>query len=171
MISWCPAQNQISLGICPVWSVFTVYTLKSLLLSNLLSAQRRLIRLGGCPCWSDFPESPVILLVFSCAGSVVVKTVQISRPITLEPTGAVAQLLERPVWVREVVGSIPSQVIPKTLKIVIGALLDSMTTLAQRRHWVVSLADGYPSLSNAGPTLGKPWYQSNESFKVSKIMS
>ena len=39
-----------------------------------------------------------------------------------EPTGAVAQLLERPVCVREVMGSIPGQVIPKTLKIVLAAL-------------------------------------------------
>ena len=37
------------------------------------------------------------MLVLSCAGSVMVKTVQISRMITFEPTGAVAQLLERPV--------------------------------------------------------------------------
>ena len=51
-----------------------------------------------------------------------VKTVQNSRPITFEPTGAVAQLLERPVCVREVVGSIPGRVIPKTLKIILAAL-------------------------------------------------
>ena len=51
-----------------------------------------------------------------------VKPVQISRPITFEPTGAVAQLLKRPVCVREVVGSIPGQVIPKTLKTVLAAL-------------------------------------------------
>ena len=50
------------------------------------------------------------------------KTVQISRPITFEPTGAVAQLLERPVCVREVVCSIPGQIIPKTFKMVLAAL-------------------------------------------------
>ena len=50
------------------------------------------------------------------------KIVQISRPITFEPTGAVVQLLERPVCVREVVGSIPGRVIPKTLKMVLAAL-------------------------------------------------
>ena len=50
------------------------------------------------------------------------KIVQISRPITFEPTGAVAKLLERPVCVREVVGSIPSRVIPKTFKMVLTAL-------------------------------------------------
>ena len=60
--------------------------------------------------------------VLSCAGSVMVKTVQISRPITFKPTGAVAMLLERPVCVREVVGSIPGRVIPKTLKMVLAAL-------------------------------------------------
>ena len=68
------------------------------------------------------PGSPVILLVLSCAGSIMVKTVQISRPITFEPTGAVAQLLESPACVREVVGSIPGRVIPKTLKMVSAAL-------------------------------------------------
>ena len=43
---------------------------------------------------------------------------QINRPITFEPTGAVAQLLERPVCIREVMGSIPGRVIQKTLKMV-----------------------------------------------------
>ena len=51
-----------------------------------------------------------------------VKSVQISRPNIFERTGAVTQLLERPVCVREVVGSIPGRVIPKTLKMVLAAL-------------------------------------------------
>ena len=51
-----------------------------------------------------------------------VKTVLISRPDIFEPTGAVAQLLERPVCVREVVGSIPGRVIPNTLSMVLAAL-------------------------------------------------
>ena len=51
-----------------------------------------------------------------------VKTVQISRSITFEPTGAVAQLLESPGCVWEVVDSIPARVIPKTLKMVLAAL-------------------------------------------------
>ena len=50
------------------------------------------------------PGSQAFLLVLSCAGSVMETPVQISRPITFEPTGAVAQLLERPVCVREAVG-------------------------------------------------------------------
>ena len=50
-----------------------------------------------------------------------VKTVQISRPITFKPTGAVAQLLERPVCVREV-AAIPGRVIPKTFKMILAAL-------------------------------------------------
>ena len=50
------------------------------------------------------------------------KNVQINRPITFEPTGAVAQLLERPVCIREVMGSIPGRVIPKTFKMVLAAL-------------------------------------------------
>ena len=52
-----------------------------------------------------------------------VKTVQISKLITFESTGAAAQLLERPVCVREVVGSIPGRVLPKTLKMVFLAAL------------------------------------------------
>ena len=86
--------------------------------------------------WSDwagihvdliFPGNPVILLVLSCAGSIMVKNVQISRPITFEPTGAVVQVLERPVCVRHVVSSISSQVIPKTFKMVLAALLFALS--------------------------------------------
>ena len=49
----CPAKTQISLAIRPVWSVFTVCMKKVWVLSYPLSAQRRLIRLGGCPGWSE----------------------------------------------------------------------------------------------------------------------
>ena len=51
-----PAKTQISLGIHPVWSVFAVCMKKHWALNcmYLLSAQWRLIRLGGCPGW---PES------------------------------------------------------------------------------------------------------------------
>ena len=69
-----------------------------------------------------FPGSPVILLVLSCTGSDMVKTVQISRPNIFEPTGTVAKLLERPACVREVVGSVPGRVMPKTFKMVLAAL-------------------------------------------------
>ena len=48
-----PAKTQISLGIRPVWSVFTVRMKKVWFLSYPLSAQRRLIRLGQCPGWSE----------------------------------------------------------------------------------------------------------------------
>ena len=51
-----------------------------------------------------------------------VKTVQISRPITFDPSGAVAQLLEHPVCIWEVVGLTLGRVIPKTLKMVLAAL-------------------------------------------------
>ena len=44
-----PAKPQISLGIRPVLSVFAVHMKKAWVLSYPLSAQRRLIRLGGCP--------------------------------------------------------------------------------------------------------------------------
>ena len=56
-----------------------------------------------------------------------VKTVSISRPITFKSIGAVAQLLERPVCEREVVGSIPGRVIPKTFKMVLAALLFALS--------------------------------------------
>ena len=48
-----PVKTQISLGICPVWSVFAVRMKKAWVLSYPLRAQRRLIRLGGCPGWSE----------------------------------------------------------------------------------------------------------------------
>ena len=47
------AKTQISLGIRPVWSVFAVRMKKHRVLSYPLSAQRRLIRLGGCQGWSE----------------------------------------------------------------------------------------------------------------------
>ena len=56
-----------------------------------------------------------------------VKTVQISRPITVKLIGAVVQLLERSVCVREVIGSITGRVIPKTLKMVLAALLFALS--------------------------------------------
>ena len=54
---WCvfPAKTQISLGIHPVWSVFAVSIKKAWVLSYILSAQHRLIRLGRCLGWSEFP--------------------------------------------------------------------------------------------------------------------
>ena len=63
-------KTWISMGIHPVWSVFAVRMKKAWVLSYLLSAQRRLIRLGGCPGWSwVFPGCTVTLLVLSCRGS------------------------------------------------------------------------------------------------------
>ena len=65
-----PAKTQLSLGICPVWSVFAVHMKKPWILSYLLSAQRRLIGLGGCPGWSeDSLGTHAILLILSCSGS------------------------------------------------------------------------------------------------------
>ena len=52
-----PAKIQISLGIRPVRSVFAVRMKKAWVLSYPLSAQRRLIRLGGCPGWSELGEN------------------------------------------------------------------------------------------------------------------
>ena len=45
----CPAKTQISLGICPVWSVFTVGVKKPWVLSYPLSAHWRL--------WSDWVDA------------------------------------------------------------------------------------------------------------------
>ena len=47
----CAILTQISLGICPVWSVFAVSMKKAWVLSYPLSAQRRLW--GRCPGWSE----------------------------------------------------------------------------------------------------------------------
>ena len=50
---WHTRLAKISLGIRPVWSVFAVRIKKGWVLSYPLSAQRRLIRLGGCPDCSE----------------------------------------------------------------------------------------------------------------------
>ena len=64
-----PVKTLISLGIRPVWSVFTVRMNKAWVLSYPLSAQRRLIRLGGCLGLSESSlGTQVILLVLSCTG-------------------------------------------------------------------------------------------------------
>ena len=52
-VSVRPAKTQISLGICRLIRVFAVCMKKPWVLSYPLSAQRRLIRLGGCPGWSE----------------------------------------------------------------------------------------------------------------------
>ena len=68
----CPAKTQISLGICPVWSVFAVRMKKAWVLSYPLSRQRRLIRLGRCPGWSESSlGTHAILLVLSWRDSFV----------------------------------------------------------------------------------------------------
>ena len=65
-----PAKTQISLGIRPVWSVFAVRMKKALALSYPMSAQWRLIRLGGCLGWSESSlGAHAILLLLSWGGS------------------------------------------------------------------------------------------------------
>ena len=49
--------------------VLAVHMKKAWVLSYPLSAQRRLIRLGGCPGWSESSLGAVILLVLSWGGS------------------------------------------------------------------------------------------------------
>ena len=62
-----PAKTQIILGIHPIWSVFAVRMKKAWVLSYLLWAQQRLIRLGRCPGWSEsLLGAHAILLVLSC---------------------------------------------------------------------------------------------------------
>ena len=68
-----------------------------------------------------------------------VKTVQISRPNIFRPTDTVAQLLERPVSVRDVVGSIPGRVIPKTLKMIFAALSFALSIEKPERVGPVSV--------------------------------
>ena len=65
-----PGKTQINLGILPVWSVFAVRMKKAWVLIYPLSAQRRLIKLGGCPGWSESSlVAFAILLVLSCVDS------------------------------------------------------------------------------------------------------
>ena len=62
----CKAKTQISLGICPVWSVFAVCMKKSWALSFLLSTQGRLCRSADLSHrWAH-----IILLVLSCCDDV-----------------------------------------------------------------------------------------------------
>ena len=74
-----PAKTQISLGICPVWSVFAVGVKKYWVLSYPMSAQRSL--------WSDWEDAQadlsllgaqVSLLVLSCCGSCYFSTMLLS---------------------------------------------------------------------------------------------
>ena len=48
-----PSEDLDQPGHRPVWSVFAVRMKKPWVLSYPLSAQRRLIRVGGCPGWSE----------------------------------------------------------------------------------------------------------------------
>ena len=67
------AKNQISLGIRPVWSESSLSAWRNIgpLSTRLLTAQWRLIRLGGCTNWSESSlGAHVILLVLSCDGSI-----------------------------------------------------------------------------------------------------
>ena len=57
-----PAKTRVSLGICPVWSVFSVRLKKPWVLSYPMSTSR-------CPCWSMSSPRAVTLLVLSCCGS------------------------------------------------------------------------------------------------------
>ena len=65
-----------------------------------------------------------------------VKRSEISRPITYEFTGAVAKVLERPPCVPEVVCSIPCQVIPKNLNMILLQLLFRLVISIQQTEMV-----------------------------------
>ena len=61
----CPAKTPISLGICPVYSVFAVCMKKPCVLTYPLSAQRWLWSdWGGCPGWSKSLLSAHAILLF-----------------------------------------------------------------------------------------------------------
>ena len=65
-----------------------------------------------------------------------VKTSEISRPITYEFTGAVAKLLERSPCIPEVVCSIRCQVIPKNLNMILLQLLFSLAISTEQTEMV-----------------------------------
>ena len=68
-----PSEDSDQLGHPPsLIRVFAVCMKKAWVLSNLLSTQQRLIRLGRCPGWSEsLLGAHAILLVLSCTGSFV----------------------------------------------------------------------------------------------------
>ena len=71
-MTFAPSETSDQPGLPPsLISVFAVRMKKPWVLSYPLSAQRRLIRLGGCPGWSESSlGAQVTLLVLSCAGSI-----------------------------------------------------------------------------------------------------
>ena len=58
-----PAKTQMSLGIRPIWSVFSVRSMGSYGPKPSSCEQRRLIRLGGCPGWSESSLAAQIILL------------------------------------------------------------------------------------------------------------
>ena len=66
----CPSKTQISLGICPVWSVSSLSTWINIGSSATHWAHcKTLISLGGCPGWSEsLLCAHIILLVLSWGG-------------------------------------------------------------------------------------------------------
>ena len=90
----CPAKTQISLGIHSLIRVFAVRTKKHWTLNYLLSAQCRLIRLGGCTGWSESSLGAHIICWFCHAaihsivrspGTAIIK----GRILPLSPRGRV----------------------------------------------------------------------------------
>ena len=67
----CAQQRQISLGIRPVWSEYSLSTWRNIGSSATHWAQAKtLIRLGGCPGWSESSlGTQIILLVLSWGSS------------------------------------------------------------------------------------------------------
>ena len=70
-ITVCPAKTQISLGLCPVWSEFSLSAWRNHgSLAPIERTVKTLIRLGGCPGWSESSlGAQIILSVLSWGGS------------------------------------------------------------------------------------------------------
>ena len=81
----CPAKTQISLRTSLVWLESShVRVKKAWVLTNYLSAQRKLIRLGGCPGWSVFAGRTYHFVGFVMHWLIYGRAVWDTRFVTLE---------------------------------------------------------------------------------------
>ena len=94
-----PTKTQISLGIHPVWSVFTVRMKKHWVLGYPLSTQGRMIRLGWCPGRFESKLGAfVILLVLSYSRSIIEPQHDKTNKMSVRPGKTQISLGIRPDW-------------------------------------------------------------------------
>ena len=94
-----PTKTQISLGIHPVWSGFTVRMKKHWVLGYPLSTQGRMIRLGWCPGWFESSLGAfVILLVLSYSRSIIEPQHDKTNKMSVRPGKTQISLGIRPDW-------------------------------------------------------------------------